>query len=165
MYRHNNYRFQRKFSDNRRRPIKSFDPSNLIRNNTHAPAEEKPYTAINSFASFPISDILKRNISARGYTVPTPIQDQAIPLILEGKDVIGIANTGTGKTAAFLLPLLNEVVQNRNKKVLIFRLSELLSSTRLTRWLTSDLSHRLNISYHYSRITASRFFSRPQSMG
>ena len=119
MYRHNNYRFQRKFSDNRRRPIKSFDPSNLIRNNTHAPAEEKPYTAINSFASFPISDILKRNISARGYTVPTPIQDQTIPLILEGKDVIGIANTGTGKTAAFLLPLLNEVAQNRNKKVLI----------------------------------------------
>ena len=66
-----------------------------------------------------VSDIIKRNISTRGYTTPTPIQDQTIPLILEGKDVIGIANTGTGKTAAFLIPLLNKVAVKRNKKVLI----------------------------------------------
>src|SRR3989344_4986225 len=119
MYRHNNNRFQRNFSHSRPRPVKSFDPSNLIRNNTHTSAEEKSYTPVNSFASFAINNILKINILARGYTTPTPIQDQTIPLILEGKDVIGIANTGTGKTAAFLLPLLNEVAQNRNKKVLI----------------------------------------------
>ncbi|OGK09429.1 hypothetical protein A2767_05280 [Candidatus Roizmanbacteria bacterium RIFCSPHIGHO2_01_FULL_35_10] len=119
MYRQNNNRYRGNFSNNRRWPVKSYDPSNLVRNSVQASVEDKPYEAVNSFASFAISDSLKRNISARGYTVPTPIQDQTIPLILEGKDVIGIANTGTGKTAAFLIPLLNEVSKNRNKKVLI----------------------------------------------
>ena len=119
MYHHNGNRFQRNFSQGRRRQIKSFDPSNLIRKNVHIQAEDQPYTPTNSFTSFPINDILKRNISTRGYITPTPVQDQTIPLILEGKDIIGIANTGTGKTAAFLIPLINEVTQNRNKKVLI----------------------------------------------
>lgn len=119
MYRRYNNRFQRNFSQNKRRPIRSFDPSDLVRNNSYIPTEDKPYTPVNSFAGFPISEILKRNITARGYTAPTPIQDQTIPLILEGKDVIGIANTGTGKTAAFLIPLLNKVAIRRNKKVLI----------------------------------------------
>src|SRR3990167_9689999 len=118
MYRHNNH-FQRNFSQNKRRPIKSFDPSDLVRNNSHIPTEDKPYMPVNSFAGFPVSDIIKRNISTRGYTMPTPIQDQTIPLILEGKDVIGIANTGTGKTEAFLIPLLNKVIKNRTEKVLI----------------------------------------------
>src|SRR3989344_4503168 len=58
-----------------------------------------------AFTDFQIEAQLQQNIAARGYSVPTPIQDQTIPLILEGKDVVGIANTGTGKTAAFLVPL------------------------------------------------------------
>lgn len=118
MYPYNRNRYRRNFSQNRR-PIKSFDPSNLIRNNVGISTLEKPYTAVNSFAGFAISDILKRNILERGYTTPTPIQDQTISLILAGKDVIGIANTGTGKTAAFLIPLLDAVAKNRGKKVLI----------------------------------------------
>ena len=118
MNRHNGSRYRNNFSYGKR-PIKTFDPSGLINNNINPPMEEKPYIALNSFQSFAINDILKRNIITRGYTTPTPIQDKAIPLILEGKDVIGIANTGTGKTAAFLIPLLNEVVKNRNKKVLV----------------------------------------------
>jgi ATP-dependent RNA helicase RhlE len=50
---------------------------------------------------------------------PTPIQDEAIPHALGGRDVVGIANTGTGKTAAFLLPLLDKVIKNRNERILI----------------------------------------------
>ena len=73
----------------------------------------------NSFASLPINNLLKQNIIDKGYTDPTPVQDQAIPLIIEGKDVIGIANTGTGKTAAFLIPFLDKVVKDRKQKVLI----------------------------------------------
>ena len=60
-----------------------------------------------------------QNINAKNYVSPTPIQDQAIPAMLEGWDVIGIANTGTGKTAAFLIPLIDKVLKNRNKKVII----------------------------------------------
>ena len=62
---------------------------------------------------------MKRNIADHGYTSPTAIQDQAIPHILEGRDLIGIANTGTGKTAAFLISLINKCVLDRNQRVLI----------------------------------------------
>src|SRR5207244_2493786 len=68
---------------------------------------------------FSFSDQLKQNIAHHGYQTPTPIQDQAIPELLTGKDVVGIANTGTGKTAAFLLPLIEKVAKDRSQKVLI----------------------------------------------
>lgn len=71
------------------------------------------------FDDFPIDSRLKQNISFHGYHTPTPIQDQVIPQILAGRDVIGIANTGTGKTAAFLIPLINKIIQNRREKVLV----------------------------------------------
>ena len=48
-----------------------------------------------------------------GYTEPTPIQEQAIPLVLEGRDVLGLAQTGTGKTAAFMLPILNRLMKGK----------------------------------------------------
>lgn len=73
----------------------------------------------NSFADFPIDPRLRQNISFHGYRVPTPIQDQAIPYILAGRDLIGIANTGTGKTGAFLIPLINKIIQNRYERILI----------------------------------------------
>jgi superfamily II DNA/RNA helicase len=72
-----------------------------------------------SFSDFNISENLKRNITQHGYVTPTLIQEQTIPHIIEGKDVIGIANTGTGKTAAFLIPLVNKVFKDKNERVLI----------------------------------------------
>ncbi len=78
-----------------------------------------PYVAVNSFVNFQIAEKLKQNIIEKGYTIPTQIQDQTILPILEGKDVIGIANTGTGKTAAFLIPLIDKVAKNPAEKVLI----------------------------------------------
>lgn len=77
------------------------------------------YTPKNSFADFDIDPVLKQNILAKGYTHPTPIQDEAIQPLLEGRDLIGIANTGTGKTAAFLIPLINKIYTNRNERMLI----------------------------------------------
>lgn len=59
------------------------------------------------------------NIKYKGYEKPTPIQEKVIPLVLDNQDVIGLANTGSGKTAAFLLPLINKVYRDRSKKVLI----------------------------------------------
>ena len=59
-----------------------------------------------SFDSLGLGPNLLRSIEEVGYTDPTPIQQAAIPLIIEGSDLIGIAQTGTGKTAAFTLPML-----------------------------------------------------------
>lgn len=81
--------------------------------------EEDKYIPTHKFADFAIEESLKRNIIQKGYIDPLPIQDQAIPTLLEGKDLIGIANTGTGKTAAFLIPLINKIIKNKNERVLI----------------------------------------------
>jgi len=59
-----------------------------------------------SFASLGLSPPILEAVTAQGYDTPTPIQSQAIPAILEGKDVMAAAQTGTGKTAGFTLPLL-----------------------------------------------------------
>ncbi len=71
------------------------------------------------FADFQIDERLKQNIIEKGYTLPTPIQDKSIPHILHGHDIVGIANTGTGKTAAFLIPLIHKVLSNTSENILI----------------------------------------------
>jgi superfamily II DNA/RNA helicase len=73
----------------------------------------------NSFADFGFCPQLNQNLLSHSYSVPTPIQDQSIPHVLNGRDLIGLANTGTGKTAAFLLPLVEKCFLDRSKKVLI----------------------------------------------
>ncbi|MDQ3264991.1 MAG: DEAD/DEAH box helicase, partial [Myxococcota bacterium] len=62
-----------------------------------------------TFAELQLSDSLKRAVAAEGYTTPTPIQEQAIPHVLAGRDLLGVAQTGTGKTAAFALPTLHRL--------------------------------------------------------
>ena len=62
-----------------------------------------------TFAQFGLSDELTKAVSELGYEIPSPIQQQTIPLLLEGKDIIGQAQTGTGKTAAFALPVLQNI--------------------------------------------------------
>ncbi len=82
--------------------------------------ETKPYDPKHLFTDFAIHEKLKANIVARDYLHPTPIQDGAIPHILNGRDVIGIANTGTGKTAAFLIPLINKAFhKKKTERILI----------------------------------------------
>lgn len=81
--------------------------------------ETEVYNPKHRFADFEMHSKLKANVAEKGYIHPTPIQDGAIPHILEGRDVVGIANTGTGKTAAFLLPLIHKTFKNKAEKVLI----------------------------------------------
>lgn len=64
------------------------------------------------FERFNFDESIKAGIHALGYTSPTPIQSQAIPSILEGRDVLGLAQTGTGKTAAFALPILQRLISS-----------------------------------------------------
>ncbi|PJE50752.1 MAG: RNA helicase [Candidatus Yanofskybacteria bacterium CG10_big_fil_rev_8_21_14_0_10_36_16] len=77
------------------------------------------FVSEHSFNDFAIEQILKDNISLRGYLSPTPIQDKVIPHVLKGADVVGVANTGTGKTGAFLIPLFQKILKNPKEKVLI----------------------------------------------
>jgi len=72
-------------------------------------ATEEVYVAQHQFSDFPFMSALQRNIQKRGYVDPTPIQDQTIHAALQGRDVIGLANTGTGKTAAFVLPIIERL--------------------------------------------------------
>jgi superfamily II DNA/RNA helicase len=72
-----------------------------------------------NFVDFAIDERLKANIIAKGYITPSPIQDKIIPHVLKGEDVVGIANTGTGKTAAFLLPLIQKVILNPKEEILV----------------------------------------------
>ncbi len=101
-----------------KRKAAAFDPSQLVQRAAPATAKVE-YLPKNSFLDFPINRRLKENIRAKGYVQPTPIQDQAIPHVLKGKDVVGVASTGTGKTAAFLIPLINQALTDRNMRVLI----------------------------------------------
>ena len=93
------------------------DPRMLVKK--AEPQEALKFESVNQFSDFAISEVLKKNIAQKGYSTPTPIQDKAIPEILQGKDVIGLASTGTGKTAAFMIPLLDKVIKNPDQKVLI----------------------------------------------
>ena len=65
-----------------------------------------------SFESLGLRAELLRAVSEKGYSVPTPIQQQAIPPVLEGRDIMGGAQTGTGKTAGFTLPLLQRLISS-----------------------------------------------------
>ncbi len=71
----------------------------------------------NSFAELPIIDPIQSVIRSEGYTIPTPIQAAAIPPLLEGRDLLGCAQTGTGKTAAFAIPILQQLHESPRKVV------------------------------------------------
>ena len=71
------------------------------------------------YRDYPISQVLKRNIKMKGYMNPTKIQDQTISKVLEGNDILGLASTGSGKTGAFLIPLIDKVLRDFTQKCLI----------------------------------------------
>jgi ATP-dependent RNA helicase RhlE len=100
------------------RKMPSFDPSRFINQNPVDNVGEifKPK---HSFGSFGLHENLLKAVTTIGLNTPSPIQDQIIPEILEGKDVIGLAETGTGKTAAFLIPLIEKTLKGYNKQTLI----------------------------------------------
>src|SRR5687768_17517509 len=80
---------------------------------TELEGQEPDATA--DFDSLGLSETVLRAVSDAGYHTPTPIQQQAIPLVLKGRDVIGLAQTGTGKTAAFTLPLVDQLISGPHR--------------------------------------------------
>ncbi|OGI62550.1 hypothetical protein A2818_02335 [Candidatus Nomurabacteria bacterium RIFCSPHIGHO2_01_FULL_40_12] len=100
---------------NKRARGEHIDFSRFIKKGTHV--EEKAYVSKHTFADFPFNIQLHKNIAKAGFIYPRPIQDQAIPTVLKGTDIFGMANTGTGKTAAFLLPLIEKIAKTRGKNM------------------------------------------------
>lgn len=101
-----------------RQPKKDYiHPSKFVQSAKPRTAEK--YAPTHSFADFNLQPLISRNLQVMGFSDPSPIQDQAIPAGLLGKDVVGIANTGTGKTAAFAVPLLNRLMAEPLSRALI----------------------------------------------
>jgi superfamily II DNA/RNA helicase len=111
-------RYSRSNNGGSRKPKKAYiHPSKFIRSAN--PVEQETYVPLHTFADFTINELIRSNIMAMGYSVPSPIQDQTIPVGLSGKDIVGIADTGTGKTAAFAVPVLNRLMNEPRSKALI----------------------------------------------
>lgn len=108
---------------NRRAPIKRgpgkqyIHPSKFIQAAKTVEVEE--YKPTHQFEDFELHPSIKRNIIIKGFKTPSKIQDIAIPHGLAGKDVVGIANTGTGKTTAFALPIIHKILNNNASKAIV----------------------------------------------
>lgn len=109
----------KKTSSRGKRKKADYDYRVFIKEATLELQDDKKYVPKHRFADFKLHQKLQKNVADHGYVHPTPIQDQSIPYAMEGRDVIGIANTGTGKTAAFLLPLIHKMCNDPLQKVLI----------------------------------------------
>lgn len=100
---------------NNARPAKkasTLDPSLLVKEADHSMVE-KIYRSDRLVSELPINDKLKQALADKGYERPTEIQDRTIETLLEGRDILGIAQTGTGKTAAFLIPIIEHLLHKK----------------------------------------------------
>ncbi len=88
-------------------------------NKAVAPVEQEEFIPTHSFSDFGLLQAIVANLTEKGYVHPTPIQDGAIKPILAGRDLIGLANTGTGKTAAFVLPLIHRLKQSQSGRTVL----------------------------------------------
>ena len=101
------------------RQLSTFDVSRYINLNPVTDTKVEVYEAKHKFSDFKLEKTLVEAIAEAGLETPSAIQDQVIPLILEGNDVIGLAQTGTGKTAAFLIPTIQKTLKRRGSLTLI----------------------------------------------
>ena len=102
----------------RKSSYERIDVSRFISKSTVVEKEEI-YLPTHTFGDFKIEAKLKLTIANKNYIYPSPIQDKSIPHSLEGRDILGIADTGTGKTAAFLIPILNKIIKDKNETAII----------------------------------------------
>jgi len=91
--------------------INKVDPSKIL--------DEEAYVPTNTYADFPFEKRVRQAADNKGYVTPTQIQDKAIPVAMKGQDIVGLSATGTGKTAAFLLPILHRLFMCQIRKALI----------------------------------------------
>lgn len=102
----------------RKSSYERIDVSRFINKSTVIEKEEI-YIPTHTFNDFKINPKLKLAIANKNYVYPSPIQDKSITHSLEGRDILGIADTGTGKTAAFLIPIINKILGNKAETAII----------------------------------------------
>lgn len=93
-----------------KRPVSTLNPEMLVKKATQNFV--KPYVSTRDFAQLQLHQQLSKNIAQKGYSSPTEIQDKCIDHLIQGKSLIGIAATGTGKTGAFLIPMVQQMLGN-----------------------------------------------------
>jgi ATP-dependent RNA helicase RhlE len=98
-----------------------------------------------SFKKFNFHEKILAGVEALGYTEPTPIQEQSMPSILNGRDVMGLAQTGTGKTAAFVLPILQHLMQGPRRKVRALIIAPTRELTEQTHKVIGQLGRRTGL--------------------
>ncbi len=124
-YRSNNksYKNKRNYHNHKNSRDRGFKANNINPQRYVAKAKKSSTCSIYDpdckFSDFDFVDSLKSNIRKKGFDTPTKIQSQAIPCCSQGRDVMGLARTGSGKTAAFLLPMLNKAIKDKRQRCLI----------------------------------------------
>ncbi|MCA9979651.1 MAG: DEAD/DEAH box helicase, partial [Anaerolineales bacterium] len=98
-----------------------------------------------TFEQFSLDARILANVKTVGFTTPTPIQEQAIPHILQGKDVLGLAQTGTGKTAAFALPTLNKLSSGPRRRIRALVVAPTRELAEQIHQTFNDFSPKLNL--------------------
>lgn len=143
-----------------RRPQPTFDVSRFINQNPAPLTPESPYEAKHTFKDFALDLRIVAAVADMGIETPSAIQDQVIPHIMEGNDVVGLAQTGTGKTAAFLLPLIHKTLRDMKRQTLI------LAPTRELAIQVEQELRKLTPKMHiYSTVCVGGMNIRPQIMG
>jgi len=119
----------RGFSNQRRKPAKRgaqyIDPARFVKAAKAAATDAVVFVPKNKFSDFEVHQLLHDNIALKGFVNPSPIQDETIPHGLDGKDIIGIADTGTGKTAAFAIPMLHTLMTSDSRALIVAPTREL----------------------------------------
>lgn len=143
------------------RKMQTFDVSKYINlNPVDTTATEEVYQAKHTFKDFGLESPLVTTVTNMGLTIPSPIQDQIIPHILDGRDVVGLAQTGTGKTAAFLIPTINKTLKQYSRQTLI------LAPTReLAIQVEQELKRLTEKMKIFSTVCVGGINIRPQIMG
>src|SRR6266545_2434409 len=120
-----------------------------------------------SFESLGLSVPVLQAVADKGYTEPTPIQEKAIPIVLMGRDVLGCAQTGTGKTASFVLPMIDILAEGRAKsrmpRTLILEPTRELAAQVAENFEIYGKNHKPNMAPEIRRL-ADRFLSNPKEV-
>ncbi|MEJ2005874.1 MAG: DEAD/DEAH box helicase, partial [Cyclobacteriaceae bacterium] len=103
---------RRRNTSRNRKQTKALDPATLIQKKKNG--ETRAFKPAHQFQDIPLHGRLKANLAARGYESPTEIQQSSLEPLLEGRDLVGVASTGTGKTAAFLIPLIERLLTEKD---------------------------------------------------